>query len=145
MSVVFSVIGTCRAEAVFWVGAYSRREGRVSGSPDVVVYACEEHAGAAGAEWLAGLASYGVRSVPGRHCGQVTTCTEADEPVVGEPVTDGRADGGAAGEVWARYIGHVGECPECLGGVDCRVAERLYAGWKAAGGTVGGTLGEGRS
>jgi hypothetical protein len=42
------------------------------------------------------------------------------------------APGADTDQGWAAYIIHVSECPDCMGGIDCRVAERLHAEWKAA-------------
>jgi hypothetical protein len=47
--------GGCGASATVRIEGYSARDGFAHGSLDLVVYACEQHAGEARAEWLGGL------------------------------------------------------------------------------------------
>ncbi|MDX2657880.1 hypothetical protein PV736_02170 [Streptomyces scabiei] len=86
MSITFSTVGTCTAEASVCVEGYSPLDGRAHGDLDVVVYVCEAHHDTARTEWLAGLTPYSIPRARGRRCGQVTAFAEVPGlPVETEP------------------------------------------------------------
>lgn len=86
MSVTFSTVGACSADAVVCVEGYSPRDGRAHGNLDVAVYVCKAHEEIARTEWLAGLTPYSTPATQGRRCGYVTAFAEVPSlPAAVEP------------------------------------------------------------
>lgn len=68
----------CGAPATARIEGYSPRDGRMHGSLDLVVYACEQHTSHARDTWLGNLLPHTGRQVTDARCGQHFDFTSLD-------------------------------------------------------------------